>query len=359
MFKSAAPVTRSASRTLELEPAEHREMVVRLAPQLGVVFITTDPADAELVVDGRPMGPATGRHELTATAHAIEVRRDGYEPHRVTVTPRVATSQKLGVTLKRIDRRPARNNKTGQGQTLTLVPPGRVRMGASRRVAGRRANEALRGAVLQRPFYISLNEVTNAEFRRFDPSHSSGPGLDGDTAPVAGVTWEQAARYLNWLSRADALPPAYEERGKQLVAVRPPTTGYRLPTEAEWEYVARAAGRPEQVTYPWSGAFPPDRPCRQLRRPVRPRHRARRHRRLRRRLSVQRAGGQLRAGAAGCPRHGRQRGRMDQRLLLDPRRCRWRRRSSGAWERAPPRGAGFQLASRERGRVAPQPSRLQ
>jgi len=203
------------------------------------------------------MGPATGRHELTATAHAIEVRRDGYEPHRVTVTPRVATSQKLGVTLKRIDRRPARNNKTGQGQTLTLVPPGRVRMGASRRVAGRRANEALRGAVLQRPFYISLNEVTNAEFRRFDPSHSSGSGLDGDTAPVAGVTWEQAARYLNWLSRADALPPAYEERGKQLVAVRPPTTGYRLPTEAEWEYVARAAGRPEQVTYPWSGAFPP------------------------------------------------------------------------------------------------------
>ena len=47
-------------------------------------------------------------------------------------------------------------------------------MGASRREPGRRANETLREVELQRPSYLAVREVTNAQFRRFQAAHSSG-----------------------------------------------------------------------------------------------------------------------------------------------------------------------------------------
>jgi formylglycine-generating enzyme required for sulfatase activity len=67
-------------------------------------------------------------------------------------------------------------------------------------------------------------------------------------------------QYLNWLSIRDGLQPVYEERQDVWVAVRPLRTGYRLPTEAEWEWAARFAGRDSALLYPWGSEMPiPDR----------------------------------------------------------------------------------------------------
>ena len=79
-------------------------------------------------------------------------------------------------------------------------------MGSSRREGGRRANEIQREALLQRPFYLSVKEVTNSEFRQFLANHASKPfngnELNKDEQPVADVGWATAATYCNWLSRA-------------------------------------------------------------------------------------------------------------------------------------------------------------
>jgi formylglycine-generating enzyme required for sulfatase activity len=114
---------------------------------------------------------------------------------------------------------------------------------------------------LTRPYYLGINEVSNAEYRRFKSDHTSGAvrgnSLNDAAQPAAQVTWEDAVRYLNWLSAKDSLPPAYRESGESFVPVEPPTTGYRLPTEAEWAYAARYAGRTTSRKYPWGDAFPP------------------------------------------------------------------------------------------------------
>ncbi len=261
----------SVRREVTLGPAESDALVLELSPQYGTVFLAVQPADAELYVDGERKGSATRRLRLTVRPHRLEFRREGYQPRTTTVTPRAGLTQSLQVTLDREGTPPRateeespRTVTTGAGQVLQRIDPGRFTMGASRREQGRRANENLRTVALTRAFYLGVHEVTNAEFRRFRPQHTSGTFqglmLNDERQPVVNVTWQDAAAYLNWLSEKDGLPPAYERTAEGLVLIRPPTHGYRLPTEAEWEYAARMAARDAPLKYPWKGGYPPADP---------------------------------------------------------------------------------------------------
>lgn len=255
----------SIERQVTVDPASSEKLTLTLAPRYATVFVTSLPVDAQLYVDGRLHGPATGRIRLTTRSHKLEIKKPGYQDFSTTVTPRAGVTQTLSVTLLSVAQAKAAARKsvivTSQGQTLKLVEPARFRMGASRREQGRRANESERLVEITRPYYLGVNEVSNAEYRRFRPEHVSGAlrgrSLDDAKQPVAQITWEDAVRYLNWLSAKDSLPPAYRAEGESFVPVQPPSTGYRLPTEAEWALAARYANRQEAQKYPWGSAFPP------------------------------------------------------------------------------------------------------
>ena len=264
----ALPGHRPATQEVRVAPDTRQPLTLVLEAELGTLFVSARPADAELLVDGRPVGSATQRLRLSARPHVLEFRKQGYASETVEVTPRAGASQRVDVTLKTVAA--AREAATPTtltspaGTPLRLLRPGAepFRMGASRREAGRRANESPRLVRLERPFYLGVAEVTNAEYRRFKAGHDSGSaegvGLNGDTLPAVNVGWDDAARYCNWLSRQEGLPEAYVAQGERMVPVTPLTTGYRLPTEAEWAYVARVHGRPQPVRYPWpGGAYPP------------------------------------------------------------------------------------------------------
>jgi len=112
--------------------------------------------------------------------------------------------------------------------------------------------------ILNYNFWIGKYEVTFAEYDIFCEESGKPPANDQgwgrEERPVVNVTWRDAIAYCNWLSEKENFQPAYNEAGELLDFNGNVTTditrvdGYRLPTEAEWEYAA--SGGHEAVPIP-------------------------------------------------------------------------------------------------------------
>lgn len=133
---------------------------------------------------------------------------------------------------------------------MVMLPGGRFMMGSKSGAP----DESPVHQVTLTPFAMGKYEVTNEEYEKYDPSHKQF--RDGfswrDREPVIYVSSLDGAGYCNWLSKQVGLTPVYDEK-----TLEPDlkADGFRLPTEAEWEYAA--SGRGEGRAYPW-GNQPPD-----------------------------------------------------------------------------------------------------
>ena len=243
-----------------LESGEQKTLELTLKPILGTIKVRATPRDAEVYVDGVSQGQANKDLRLTATPHNIEIRKAGYVTYKKTITPKPGFAQTISAKLltprqAKLAAIPKRYSTKG-GQEMVLVSGGRFTMGSPRREQGRRANEGQRDIQLKRNFFIATKETSNEQFRQFRKSHSSGivarKTLDNDNHAVSRVSWKDAVAYCNWLSEKEGLPAAYKDN-KLIVPVN---TGYRLPTEAEWVWVARFA-KEQNLKYPWGNTMPP------------------------------------------------------------------------------------------------------
>ena len=123
----------------------------------------------------------------------------------------------------------ATESKTDSGAEMVLLPGGRFLMGDENEI------DAPPHEVVLSPFYIDRNLVTQAEYESVmgeNPSRWKA----GDN-PVEQVRWSDAVRYCNKRSAGEGLQPCYD---LETWRCNFQANGYRLPTEAEWEYACRA-----------------------------------------------------------------------------------------------------------------------
>jgi formylglycine-generating enzyme required for sulfatase activity len=257
------PGYEAATREVTMGAGENRNLSVALTGVFGEVTVRAQPADAQIYINGKASGAANQTLRLVATTQQIEIRKAGFVDYKTSVTPRPGVPQVVETTLLTAEqtRQAAMppTVKSKADQQMRLMPIGRYVMGSPRREPGRRANEAQREVEFKRPFYMGVTEVTNGQYRRFKSQHRSGivgqHTLDLDNQPVVGISWQDAAAYCNWLSQQEGLPPAYVMQGESLAAADPMTTGYRLPSDAEWEWAARRDGTALR-RYPWGESLP-------------------------------------------------------------------------------------------------------
>ena len=187
----------------------------------GGVFGSGDPVSREMlrVVIARQKGEApvwTGAAELAAEAKRFEAAVALYEVFAGQSAPGAAPS-------------PAED-------AFALVRGGAFQMGSPASEPERSSDES-RHSVTVGSFYMSKTEVSQKDYQAVMGSNPSE--TKGDDLPVTNVTWYDAVEYCNRLSRAAGLTPCYTVSGTTVTWDRA-ADGYRLPTEAEWEYAARA-----------------------------------------------------------------------------------------------------------------------
>ena len=153
------------------------------------------------------------------------------------------------------------------GMKFVLIPPGEFLMGSTPaeieealKVAGEdkslqariRSETPQHRVIMTQAIYLAVYEVTQRDYQSTmgkNPSNHARTGpvarlakkvadLDTMNHPVEGVSWNDAAEFCDKLSQREDLSPFYSRAGETVT--RLDGTGYRLPTEAEWEFACRA-----------------------------------------------------------------------------------------------------------------------
>jgi formylglycine-generating enzyme len=260
-------------------PVDGFRLIRRSEPILGAIRVTVETTgivylDGEQV-DELEAGGSLSLDSLELGDRRVEVRyHDGKtESNMVSVDFDVEAE----VSFRYVERPEVTTRKNSVGMTFVSVPAGRFLMGS----AGGRDNERPIHEVTVRSFAIAATEVTQLQWETIMGGNPSDPRLGiGPEYPVNTVCWYDAIVYANTLSLSEGLEPVYaiggstdpvswgEVPARDWSGEMPPTEeiintwaavtmsidadGYRLPTEAEWEYAAR--GGPFSWGYDYSGS---------------------------------------------------------------------------------------------------------
>jgi formylglycine-generating enzyme required for sulfatase activity len=107
------------------------------------------------------------------------------------------------------------------GMSFVYIPPGTFTMGSPTDEGGRNSDETQHQVTLTKGYYMQTTEITQGQWKAVIGSNPSYFSSCGDNCPVEQVSWDDLQNFISKLNQADGRT-------------------YRLPTEAEWEYAARA-----------------------------------------------------------------------------------------------------------------------
>ena len=142
----------------------------------------------------------------------------------------------LIISCSKDDRNPVELEKQGT-IPMVLIPAGTFQMGNTGAYSGYDSEKPVHTVTISKAFYMSKYEITQKQYQAVMDTNPSN--FIGENLPVEMVTWYNAIAFCNALSQLEGLAPCYTINGTN-VSCNWEANGYRLPTEAEWEYAAKA-----------------------------------------------------------------------------------------------------------------------
>ena len=231
-------------KTFNPEPGDVLYFKANLSPEIGKVELSGTQG-ATVKINGKLVGSLPVTLDLPTTEHAVEVSKEGYRAVKRKVKPKADRLQTLQFNLKSLRELKRASSpdlyKSSFGLEFKLIKAEgqSFQMGGKKTEKGRRANEIIRKIKFTKNFYVSTTELTQKQFGK------------GDNKPLTNTPWIDVAKFCNEASRKEKLKAFYLIKGDTVVGYNESADGYRIITEAEWEFLARKFNKIGQTIFVW------------------------------------------------------------------------------------------------------------